>query len=158
MAKRQDLPGLIDPHPQELAPRIPFPCKSGRQLQRRRRHGMAALTAQDERPHQHQEGNKGRHRITWQPDESGMADTAKGERLARLDGALQQVEESLGLNRRFQVILLAHRDATRGQDQVMILRGAAQGCPRGVQGIGNDAEIGDFAAVLGQQTQKLVAV
>ncbi len=62
------------------------------------------------------------------------------------------------LTRGADVIFLAHRDAAGGDDQVVMLRRAAQRLARRVQTIGHDAEIAHVATCGLQQAAQRVAV
>jgi hypothetical protein len=91
---------------------------------------LDAHPAQDEGPHQHQEGDEARHRVAGQADEVGAAaaggvvHAAEGHRLAGLHGDQPQVELAFGLHRGLDVVFLAHRHAAAGDDEVVAAGGA----------------------------------
>src|SRR5436309_2928333 len=92
-------------------------------LQRRREAGAYAVEAgrdldgageaQDERPRQDEEGDHHRDRIAGQPHERGAADLAERHWPSRLDGKAPEMQRSLRLDGRLDMILVAGGHAAR---------------------------------------------
>src|SRR5450830_287848 len=132
------------------------PVEIGAHVQHPRLHLLHSLQSQQEGPHKNQEGHKGRHRIAGQAKEkslaaSGAINFAERQRLTWLHGDLPHVEPPFCLHRRSHMIFLAHRNTTAGDDQIMIGSGRAQGLTRGLQLVGDDTVITDFATQVFQQ-------
>src|SRR5688500_4187403 len=78
----------------------------------------SSLLQKNERPRKQYEGHEARYRITRQPNERYVTHVPKCERLTGLHGDLPQIERALGLHRRLDMVLLAHRNTTGRDDQV----------------------------------------
>nr|GEU28576.1 hypothetical protein [Tanacetum cinerariifolium] len=153
VAERFQPPLLVDARAQKFIAAVGLgQVEIGAHGKRPRRHRAChALQAQDERPHEHQKGDKARHRIAGQAHEKRRAHLAKRQRLARLDGDLPHGEPAFRFHGRLDMVFLAHRHAARRDDQVMAPGRLAQHGAGGVQRIGHDAEVGDVAAEVFQQ-------
>ena len=107
------------------------PVKIGAQIERARRDIGDTLQAQNEGANHDQEGHNGRYRIARQTNEPSLATIpahlAKGQRFARLDGDFPHIELPFGFDSRFDVIFLTDRNATTGDDQIVITGRTTQG-------------------------------
>jgi hypothetical protein len=104
------------------------------------------------------EGHHHRDGIPRQPRESRAAHLAERDRPARLDRKPPEEQRPRRLDRRLHVVLLAGRDATRGQQQVVRGRSLGKRGGHGVSAIRQDAEIGDRAAETRQRRVQREAV
>ena len=64
------------------------------------------------------EGHEERHRVAGAAEEGRPADPAEGDRLAGADGDVPEIQRAEPLDRRLEMVLLAHRDPAAGDDQI----------------------------------------
>src|SRR6185295_12809476 len=123
--------------------------------------GLALARAgkpQDQRPHQPEECDHRRHRITRQTDERCAADLSQSDRTPGLDGKPPEVEGTERLDGGFDVIFLADRNAAAGDNKVMVTGGMFERGTDGGLAVGQNAKIGDGGAEPSQQRREGIAV
>src|SRR5216684_3144793 len=96
--------------------------KAGAHRERDHRVRQRPGEAQQQRPHDPDEGNERRDRVAGYADEGRALDHRHRDRPSRLDGDAPEHQLADGLDRRAHVIGLAGRDAARGEHEVMVLR------------------------------------
>jgi hypothetical protein len=133
---------IVDARAQEFVAAVAArQIEIGTQRQTTRRHVRDALQTQDERAHEQQECDEARHGIARQAQEKrgqlgAVGHLPEGQRLARLDRDLPEVQPTFRRDGRTDMVFLAYRYAARRDDQVVALGGAAQRVARGCQRVG----------------------
>ncbi len=120
--------------------------------------GQAAGQRQHSRPYHMDERDEARDGVAGQPDQRRAIDDAHRHGPARLDRHPPQHQRADARDRRLDVILLAGRDATGGEDQIVRARDLLQAIGKRAALAEQDAEIDDLAAEPAQHRHQHEAV
>ena len=143
------------PRAQIFAP-VRLHDKAGRHQERPRLRPAAAAERHQQRAGKAQEADHGGDRIARQTDEHRAAEAPERERPARLDRDLPKMQLAEAVDGPDHVVLVAARDAARGDHRIAVGRSRAQGLRHRLRPIGQDAEIGHPAAEARSSPNRIV--
>ena len=96
--------------------------------------------------------------LPGRPMNTAAPELPEGERPARLDRDLPEVQPAEPVDRAHDVVLVAARGAARGDHRIVLRRGLAQRRRHRLGAIGQDAKVGDPAAEPAEQPEENRAV